>query len=75
MSYGLGWEPSTAIWLTLNLGFFFGVQVPLSRWWLKRFRYGPAEWLWRSVTYGRKQPMKLPRPALSLETAPSVRTA
>jgi len=22
-------------------------------WWMKRFRYGPAEWLWRSLTYGR----------------------
>jgi uncharacterized protein len=72
MSYGLGWEPSTAIWLMLNLGFFFGVQVPLSRWWLKRFRFGPAEWLWRSVTYGRKQPMKLARPASTMETAPAV---
>jgi len=28
-------------------------------WWLERFRFGPAEWLWRSFTYGRFQRMKL----------------
>jgi uncharacterized protein len=25
--------------------------------WLRRFRYGPFEWLWRSLTYLKKQPM------------------
>jgi len=30
----------------------------LSRAWLARYRYGPAEWLWRSVTYGRVQPLR-----------------
>ncbi|SDP76739.1 Uncharacterized membrane protein YeiB [Actinopolyspora xinjiangensis] len=28
-----------------------GVQVLWSRWWLRRFRYGPFEWLWRCVTW------------------------
>ena len=27
--------------------------------WLKYFRFGPAEWLWRSLTYWRIQPMRL----------------
>ena len=26
--------------------------------WLRRFRFGPAEWLWRSLTYGRRQPWR-----------------
>jgi uncharacterized protein len=30
----------------------------LSRAWLARYRYGPAEWLWRSVTYARRQPLR-----------------
>jgi len=34
------------------------IQVPLSGWWLKRFRFGPAEWLWRSMTYGQIQKMR-----------------
>ncbi|GAA3997986.1 DUF418 domain-containing protein [Sphingomonas humi] len=40
----------------------FGCQVAVSGWWLARFRFGPAEWLWRSLTYGRAQPMRLARP-------------
>jgi uncharacterized protein len=35
------------------------VQSVVSRWWLARFRFGPAEWVWRSLTYGRAQPMRV----------------
>ena len=31
-----------------------------SNWWLGRYRFGPLEWLWRSLTYGRVQPMAVP---------------
>jgi uncharacterized protein len=34
------------------------LQIPLSHWWMGRFKYGPAEWLWRSLTYGQLQPLK-----------------
>lgn len=37
----------------------FALQVAYSRWWLGRFRFGPIEWLWRSLTYGRAQTMRL----------------
>jgi uncharacterized protein len=40
----------------------FAVDVVFCRWWLSRFRYGPFEWLWRSVTYWRLQPMRLALP-------------
>jgi uncharacterized protein len=33
----------------------FAVSATLSRWWLARFRFGPLEWLWRSITYGHLQ--------------------
>jgi uncharacterized protein len=33
------------------------IQVQFSRWWLARFRFGPFEWLWRSLAYGERQPM------------------
>jgi len=36
----------------------FGVQLLISVWWLPRFRFGPAEWLWRTLTYGKLQPMR-----------------
>jgi uncharacterized protein len=41
----------------------FAAQIAFSSWWLRRFRYGPAEWLWRSLTYGTRQPMRLSVPA------------
>ncbi len=29
-------------------------QLMFSTWWLQRFYYGPMEWLWRALTYGRR---------------------
>ncbi|MFC0445036.1 DUF418 domain-containing protein [Pseudidiomarina halophila] len=29
------------------------LQIPFSKWWLSRFKYGPCEWLWRCATYGK----------------------
>jgi uncharacterized protein len=34
------------------------VQLMLSPIWLARYRFGPAEWLWRSLTYWKRQPMR-----------------
>ena len=34
------------------------LQLLISPWWLKRFSFGPMEWLWRSLTYGQRQPMR-----------------
>lgn len=34
---------------------FYAAQLWLSAWWLRRYRFGPFEWLWRSATYGRWQ--------------------
>jgi uncharacterized protein len=33
------------------------VQIVLSVLWLRYFRFGPMEWLWRTVTYGERQPL------------------
>ncbi len=37
----------------------FGLLIVLSHWWLRHFRFGPVEWFWRSLTYGKLQPMNL----------------
>lgn len=40
----------------------FAIWIPMiviSPLWLKKFRYGPLEWLWRVLSYWRKQPMKI----------------
>ena len=34
----------------------WGVQLAISPLWLKYFRFGPLEWLWRSLSYWRLQP-------------------
>ena len=34
-------------------------QMYFSSWWLSRYRFGPLEWLWRSMTYKAIQPMKV----------------
>ena len=39
------------------------VQMIVSPIWLRHFRFGPLEWGWRSLTYWKKQPMRLPKPA------------
>ncbi|WP_440976595.1 DUF418 domain-containing protein [Pseudoxanthomonas winnipegensis] len=36
----------------------FALQVAASHWWLARYRFGPLEWLWRCLTYGRLQPWR-----------------
>jgi uncharacterized protein len=59
--YGLGLSLSTTAFLSIHFVFFFAVQVPASRWWLSRCQFGPVEWLWRSVNYGRSQPLRLPK--------------
>jgi uncharacterized protein len=54
--YGLGLYrklgPAITVVVTLLL---FRAQVSLSTWWLERHRFGPVEWLWRSLTYGSRQ--------------------
>ena len=49
----------TAAWFVV-WALLFGAQMAFSRWWLSRYRFGPMEWLWRWMTYGARQPMRLP---------------
>jgi uncharacterized protein len=36
------------------------VQLVVSPIWLAHYRFGPLEWCWRSLTYWKRQPMRLP---------------
>ncbi len=60
---GYGWvglygkvSTLTGIGLTLVI---YVLQIRASGLWLRRFRFGPAEWLWRSLTYRRLQPLRV----------------
>lgn len=52
--WGMGqwdqWGPAALTGLAVLL--YAGVQVPLAGWWLSRFEMGPAEALWRRLSYG-----------------------
>jgi uncharacterized protein len=59
VGFGLYGEvgPAWCVGLALVI---FAAQTAFSGWWLARFRFGPAEWVWRTLTYGRLQPMGEP---------------
>jgi uncharacterized protein len=58
--YGLGLFGKLGASSALTLGVaLYVAQVIFSRWWLKRYLFGPVEWLWRTLMYGTRQPMKL----------------
>lgn len=51
--YGLGWYGQVDRWGQVQIALLiFAAQVALSPLWLRYFRYGPLEWLWRGLTYG-----------------------
>jgi uncharacterized protein len=58
MEYGgtLGYSAVLLIAMAL-----FGWQIIFSTFWLRYFRFGPVEWIWRQLTYGK--PIKLWKPA------------
>ena len=61
--YGYGFGLYGQIPRFWQMGFVVAVisfQLWMSPLWLAHFRFGPAEWLWRSLTYWRWQPMRHP---------------
>ena len=56
--YGLGQFGKLGVAVTAVLGLaVYAAQVLASAWWLKSYRFGPLEWLWRTLMYGQRQPM------------------
>lgn len=58
--YGLGYFGTVGrpgLWVIVLA--IWAVQLWYSPLWLARFRFGPAEWLWRSLTYLTPQPMRV----------------
>ena len=63
--YGLDqfaeWEYYQLYWLVAAI---WALQLAVSPLWLRAFQFGPLEWLWRTLTYGARQPF-LRRPVRS----------
>jgi uncharacterized protein len=54
--YGLGLFGRTGVTTALAIGIgVYVAQVMISAWWLRHYRFGPVEWLWRSAMYGSWQ--------------------
>ncbi len=59
--YGLGLYGKVGALYGFGLSvLIYALQILMSVWWIRRFRFGPAEWLWRTLTYGKLQPMRVP---------------
>lgn len=54
---GLFGRLGSAVAVLLGLAVFAG-QLVISEWWLRRFCFGPMEWVWRSLTYGHWQSLR-----------------
>ncbi|MBY6037873.1 DUF418 domain-containing protein [Fictibacillus nanhaiensis] len=58
-SYGLGlygmYGPFVGVTIAIVI---FTAQVQFSKWWLANYYMGPLEWVWRTLTYGKKQRLK-----------------
>mgnify|MGYP001226915514 CR=1 FL=1 len=62
--YGVGfglYDAVSPIVGTFIVVLVYILQTMFSKWWLTHFRFGPLEWLWRSLTYWKKQPFKRER--------------
>lgn len=57
--HGLGLFDQLERWHLLGVVLVvWAAQLTVSPWWLARFRFGPMEWLWRSLTYWQRQPLR-----------------
>jgi len=50
-------------YVVLGMWIFSLIWSPI---WLRHFRFGPLEWVWRSLTYWQRQPMRIAQPVISV---------
>jgi uncharacterized protein len=66
MFYGVGFGLLGQVGAAVAAGaaiLFFALQIVLAQLWMKRFNLGPVEWVWRSLTHLKWQPMARRLPA------------
>jgi len=51
--HGLGLMGINIVYIPLMTIGIYIAQIVISRWWLSRYSQGPAEWVWRRLTYGQ----------------------
>jgi len=71
--WGLGWAGRIRGPGQLGIAVaIFALQVAACHLWLRRFRFGPLEWVWRTLVYLTPQPMRVTPPAATAAAAGSV---
>lgn len=53
---GFGGKIGPAVFVPIGI-VVYGVQVAYSHYWFRYFHYGPMEWIWRQLTYGKRLPL------------------
>lgn len=53
VGFGLGGNIGPSIFFPMAIGMYV-FQIGFSLWWFRYFNYGPLEWIWRMLTYGKK---------------------
>lgn len=59
LGFGLGYKFGLIFILLIAVG-VYGLEIVFSHLWLRHFNYGPLEWIWRQLTYGKKFPLRKP---------------
>jgi uncharacterized protein len=57
--FGLAGAETGPVGVTGMAIVIFAIQMCLAGWWVRYFRFGPAEWAWRAVTYLRLAPLRV----------------
>ena len=58
--YGFGlYGRIPRLWQMAFVAGLISLQLVISPWWLSKYRFGPAEWAWRSLTYRQLQPFRV----------------
>ena len=60
IGFGLLGHVGVAMCVALGIAFYIA-QIFFSQWWMSRYSQGPVEWLWRTLTYFKLQPMAQPK--------------
>jgi len=55
--FGLFYRVTLAQGVLITIALYL-IQVVWSNFWLKKFKYGPLEWLWRGLTYKKFEPLR-----------------
>jgi len=59
LNIGLGLFNTMPYWFyALTAVVVYILQIFFSKWWLSYYNYGPLEWIWRQLSYGKRLPIK-----------------